>query len=169
MTERLLVRDLMSVGVLTCPPTTPIVEIARLLLDKQLEAIVVLDHEGHAAGMVSQDELVRAYTQDNWRALTAEAVMRAAVPQVPPDIPLTAAAQIMQDQGVRVVFLMHHAGGIEYPAAALSYRSILRYLAARSEADLQDLGIAAARQPPLDTFIQKRDSARQRSHLPDQE
>lgn len=169
MTERLLVRDLMSVGVATCPPDTLIVEIARLLLDKQLEAIVVLDQEGHAVGVVSQDELVEAYTRDNWRDLTAEAVMCDGVPQVPPDIPLTAAAQIMQDQRVRVLFLMHHAGGIEYPAAALSYRSILRHLAARSDAELQDLGIAAARQPPLETFIQKRDAARQRSRLPDQE
>ena len=46
--ERLLVRDLMAVGVATCPPTTPIVDVARLLLEKQLEVIVVLDEEGEA-------------------------------------------------------------------------------------------------------------------------
>ena len=53
------------------------------------------------------------------------------VPRVPPDIPLKTAAQIMQDQGVRVLFLTHHAGGIEYPAAYITYKHLLRHLAAR--------------------------------------
>ncbi len=56
-----LVRDLMSVGVLTCSPETSIVEVTRVLLDKDLEAAVVLDEHGHAAGVVSRDDLVRAY------------------------------------------------------------------------------------------------------------
>ncbi len=60
MTERVLVRDLMTVGVKTCAPTTPIVDLARFMLEQDLEAIVVLDHEGHAVGVVSRDDLVRA-------------------------------------------------------------------------------------------------------------
>ena len=169
MAERLLVRDLMSVGVATCPPATPIVEIARLLLDKHLEGIVVLDEEGHAIGSISQAELVQAYTRDDCRSLTAEAVMRDSAPQVPPDIPLRAAAQLMCDQGVRVVFLMHHSGGIQYPAAALSYMNLLRHLAAHSDEELQDLGTAAARKTPLETFIEKRDAARRSAARPYQE
>ncbi len=169
MVERILVRDLMSVGVATCPPDTPITDIARLLLEKGLEGVVVLDHEGHAVGIVSQDELVNAYGRDDRQTLTAEDVMRDGVPQVPPDIPLVAAAQLMRDQHVRVVFLMHHAGGVQYPAAQLSFKHLLRHLAARDESDLKDLGIAAARQAPLDTFIQKRDAARRRSRHSTQE
>ncbi|MCL4505614.1 MAG: CBS domain-containing protein [Chloroflexi bacterium] len=169
MAERLLVRDLMSVGVATCPPDTPIVEIARLLLDKQLEGIVVLDQEGNAVGSISRDELVQAYTRDDCRDLTAEDVMRDSVPQIPPDVPLIVAAQIMRDKSTRVVFLMHQAGGIQYPAAALSYTNILRHLAARSDAELQDLGTAAARKLPLETFIEKRDAAQRQSHIPPQE
>jgi CBS domain-containing protein len=169
MAKRTLVRDLMSVGVATCPPDTPIVEIARLLLDKQLEGIVVLDQEGHAIGSISRDELVQAYARDNCRELTAEDVMRDSVPQIPPDVPLTVAAQLMRDQGVRVVFLMHNSAGIQYPAAALSYTHILRHLAARSDAELQDLGTAAARKSPLETFIEKRDAARRQSQYPRQE
>ncbi len=169
MAERLLVRDLMSVGVATCAPDTPIIEIARLLLEKKLEAVVVLNEEGHAVGIVSQKELVKAYTRDNHQQLTAEAIMHDGVPSVPPDIPLTAAAQIMQDQDIRVIYLMHHAGGIAYPAAVLSYQHLLRHLAARSDEELNDLGIKAARQAPLDEFLQKRDAARKRASFPHQE
>ena len=47
----------------------------------------------------------------------------AAVAQVPPDIPLAAAAQMMRDKHLRAVFLMHNASGIIYPAAMLTYTS----------------------------------------------
>ena len=169
MAERLLVRDLMSVGVATCAPDTPIIEIARVLIEKKLEAVVILNNEGHAIGIVSQKELVKAYTRDNHQQLTAEAIMHDGVPSVPPDIPLTAAAQIMQDHDIRMIYLMHHAGGIAYPAAVLSYQHLLRHMAARSDEELNDLGIKAARQAPLDEFLQKRDAARKRASFPHQE
>jgi hypothetical protein len=66
----------------------------------------------------------------------------------------------MLDLGVRTLFLMHHAGGIEYPAAQISYRHYLRAMAAQEKEDLRDLGIHAQRRPPLETFIQRRDEAR---------
>jgi CBS domain-containing protein len=161
-----LVRDLMTVGVATCSPDTPAGDIARLLLEKGLEAVVVLDPaDGHALGYVSQDELVRAYAHAYRPAaeLTAERVMQDEVPQAPPDIPLTAAAQIMLDRGVRVLFLMHHSSGIEYPAALISYQHILRLLGARNQDELHDLGISATRQSPLEAFIQRREAARSRN------
>lgn len=158
-----LVRDLMSVGVPTCSLNSSVRELTQVLLERELEGIVVLDDRGHAAGIVSRDDLVRAYTGNDSRSLTAEEVMQADVPQVPPDIPLVAAAQIMQDQGIRILFLMHHAGGVEYPAAMLSYKHLLRHLAMDNLDDLQDLGIKAARETPLETFIKRRDDARRRA------
>ena len=153
----------MSVGLLTCSPDTSIVELTRILLEKELEGAVVLDEQGHATGAVSRDDLVRAYAEDEYVELTAEDVMQDGVPQVPPDIPLSAAAKIMQDQGVRIVFMMHHAGGIEYPAAMLSYTHLLRHLAAEDGTDLTDLGIEAARESPIETFIRRRNEARRRA------
>ncbi|GAB4573783.1 MAG: hypothetical protein Kow0077_17210 [Anaerolineae bacterium] len=160
MTEQLLVRDLMTVGVKTCGPQTPIVDLARLILQEDLECVVVLDHEGHGIGTVSRDDLIKAYGLPDCCDLTAEDVMTDGVPQVPPDIPVTAAAQIMRDRGIRAVFMMHNAGGIIYPAAILTYTHILRHLAAQEADELNDLGIKAARQSPIETFIQKRDAAR---------
>jgi len=161
VTERKLVRDLMTVGVPTCPPHTPIVDLVRLMLEKNWEAVIVLDgDEGHALGVVSQDELVKAYEREDARTLTAEQIMHEGVPQIPPDIPLTVAAQMMLDQKVRAFFLMHHAGGVVYPAAMITYRHILRHLAAQSNDELKDMGIAAARKAPLEQFIERRDAAK---------
>lgn len=39
-----LVRDLMHIGVTTCPADTPVVEAVHFLLHKQLELLVVLDN-----------------------------------------------------------------------------------------------------------------------------
>lgn len=163
MNDIRLVRDLMTVGVPTCPSDMSVTDLARVLLETNLEGLIVLDHEGHAAGTIGQDDLVRAYAQQDWHHLTAEQIMREDIPQVPPDIPLTAAAQIMRDQGVRVLFLMHHAEGIHWPAAMISYRHLLRHLAAHDRAELKDLGIRAEREAPLQTFIKRREAARQKA------
>ena len=155
-----LVRDLMSVGVLTCSPDTAVVELTRVLLEKDLEGAVVLDDHGHAAGSVTRDDLVRAYARGDYEGLTVDQVMQDGVEQAPPDIPLTAAAQIMQDRGVRIIFLMHNAGGISYPAAMLSFTHLLRHLAMEEMVDLHDLGIKASREAPLESFFKRRDEAR---------
>ena len=157
-----LVRDLMKVGVVTCTPKTTVPELAQLLLDQDQNDVIVLD-EGQALGVIGQEELVVAFGLEESQSLTAAEIMREGVPQVPPDIPLKAASQIMRDQGVRTLYLMHHAGGIEYPAGAISYKHFLRFLAANEPDDLRDLGITAERKAPLDTFIQKRESARQKN------
>lgn len=157
-----LVRDLMTVGVVTCTPQTTVNELAQLLLNHDLDDVIVLE-DGKALGVVGQDDLVRAFTKEEDKNLTANEVMREGVHQIPPDIPLTAAAQIMHDLGVRTLFLMHHAGGIEYPAAALSYKHYLRYLAADNCSELSDLGIEADRQPPLESFFKKREASRQKN------
>lgn len=162
-----LVRDLMTVGVATCPPDTPAGEVARLLIERDLEAVIVLDPEdGHALGVVGQAELLRAYPRlagPQGGALTVEQVMRDDIPQAPADIPLAAAAQIMQDRGVRVLFLMHHSGGIEYPAGVLTYRHLLRRLAARTPEELRDLGMHARRQTPVEAYLQRREEARRKN------
>jgi len=162
--EPRLVRELMTVGVQTCTTATPIVDIVRLILQQNIEALVVLDEQGHAVGIVSQDELVSAYSRDDCRELVADDLMRPDIPQIPPEVPLGVAAQIMLDRGVRALFLMHNAGGIGYPAAVLTYSHILRHLGASDSDDLSELGIHADRHLPLGSFFQKRDEARQRAN-----
>jgi hypothetical protein len=69
----------------------------------------------------------------------------------------------MLDKGVRSVFLMHHAGGVEYPAGVLTFRHLIRHLGARDMNDLLDLGIKAQRQSPIESFIRRRDEARRKA------
>jgi CBS domain-containing protein len=155
-----LVRDLMHIGVTTCQADTSLVEGVRRLMRDELESFIVLDANGHAVGVFSRREAVAAYGRAGvdmaeLKKLTVADVMRPDVPQVPPDIPVAAAAQMMLDQDLREIFLMHHGGGISWPAATLRYQDVLRHIAADSEADLADLGARAARKSPIETFKER--------------
>ncbi len=80
------------------------------------------------------------------RELKVEDVLREDIPQVPRGHPhrwrLPRSCRI---RACACCSFMHHAGGIAYPAGILTYRHILRFLAASSPEELRDLGIQAAR------------------------
>jgi predicted transcriptional regulator len=158
-----LVRDLMSVGVPTYPSGTLLTDLVHDMVEKNLESVVILDEDGNGCGYISQKELVKIYARPARQDLKVDDVMVEVIPQVPADIPLSAATQIMVDQNVRVLYVMHHAGGITYPAGMLTYRHILRAMTAKSAEELGDLGVQAKRQLPIDAFLQRREAARKKN------
>jgi CBS domain-containing protein len=160
-----LVRDLMTVGVPTCKTTTPVVDIARFLIDNNVEEMVVLGDEGEGVGVCGYKELVNAYEREGVRELFAEDIMSEGVPELPSDIPLKVAAQLMKDKNVRVAYMNHNSAGIIYPAASISFKHLVRHLAAKDESELKDLGINAERKSPLEQFIERRDEARKQAGI----
>jgi CBS domain-containing protein len=157
----LLVRDLMTVGVPTCKPDSLVADIAGFLLAHEVEAMCVLDEEGQAIGVVGYDELIGVYGRDNAHGLRAEDVMTEGLPELDAETPLIAGAQLMRDRGTRIAYIMHNSAGIRYPAAYISFRHVLRHLAAEDGSELR--GPSAPRKSPLETFIERRDEARKRA------
>ncbi len=47
----------------------------------------------------------------------------------------------------------------------ISYRHIVRHLAAKDESELKDLGLAAERKSPVEVFIARRDKARKETGI----
>lgn len=126
-----LVRDLMHIGVITCQADMPLVDAVAILLRENLESLIVLDENGHAVGLLGRREAVLAYgrsgaTSRCCESLTIADVMRPEIPEIPADIPAAAAAQIMLDQGVRDLYLLHHDSGISWPAAVFRFEDVLR-------------------------------------------
>lgn len=155
----------MTVGVPTCKINTPVVDVARFLVENNVEEMVVLGEEGEGVGICGYKELVNSYQRDDVRELTVEDIMTEGVPELPSDITLTLAAQLMRDKGIRVAYMNHNSAGIIYPAALISYRHLVRHLAAKDDSDLKDLGINAERKSPLEIFIERRDRARKNAGL----
>jgi len=155
----------MKVGVATCKTTTQVMEVARFLVENNEEEMVVLGEEGEGVGVCGYKELVKAYERDDVRELTAEDVMSEGVPELPSDIPLTVAAQMLRDKDIRVAYMNHNSAGIIYPAASISYKHLVRHLAAEDESELRDLGIYAERKSPLEQFIERRNEARKQAGI----
>jgi len=52
-------RDLMTPDVVTVPPETPVLTIARMLADRGISAAPVVDAQGQVAGVVTEGDLIR--------------------------------------------------------------------------------------------------------------
>lgn len=125
----LLVRDVMTIGVPVCQDTeTGGVVAARLAAQRPpAQVVVALDEAGLAYGWATAADLAAHPAQP------VSAILDEAIPQVPPDIPAAAAAQLMRDRGVTHAFLMHAWPGEPRPAAVIA----LSEIAARLEAPLE--------------------------------
>ncbi len=122
-----LVRDIMKIGVPTCTLETPLAEAARIMVRDQADSLIVMDEFG-ACGIVSQSDLVEAYSR-NFELLAAKDVMTEKIVSVSPDAPLITAANIMQDEQVDQVFIMHDHPGPSRPSAVITMRAIVREMA----------------------------------------
>lgn len=119
-------RDLMTPDVVTVPPETPVLTIARMLADRGISAAPVVDAQGQVAGVVTEGDLIRRLAGEadrpaGWFAslfsnqerdaeryarthgLTARDVMTADVVVVGPDTLASAVAHLMEERGIRRV------------------------------------------------------------------
>lgn len=130
------VRDLMHRDVITCPSRMSFVEAIRTLVQRRREALVVVDEYGRAVGVFGKQEVIQAYTRhganvDQLADLIVLDAMRSSVPEIPPDIPAITAAQLMLDQGLREVYVMHHPDSArpDRPVGVFTLDDVLQHLA----------------------------------------
>ncbi len=72
------VRDLMHRGIISCTPTDTVGTVAKIMVNKEIHAVVVMDEQGKAIGVVSQTDMVLARqgrTPDEARSMRAKDVM----------------------------------------------------------------------------------------------
>lgn len=158
VSDSLLVRDVMRIGVPTCKLEDSVAHVAALMIDGGHTAVVVLDEEADTRGWISERILANAYAQvaaaaEDASSLSAQDVMVEDVPECPSDLPLAAAVGIMADLGVDHLFFLHHAAGRMWPASVLSLRDVVKALAGPEY--LKNQGMHAARPTPMDLFRQR--------------
>ena len=122
-----LVRDIMKIGVPTCNLETPLPEVAKIMVRDQTDSLIVMDDFG-ACGIVSQSDLVHAYSR-NFALHTAKDVMTEKILSIPPEAALTTAANLMQDEQVHQIFIMHEHPGPSRPSAVITMYAIVREMA----------------------------------------
>ncbi|MGG5811908.1 CBS domain-containing protein [Falsiroseomonas sp. CW058] len=172
-------RDLMTADVVTVPPETPFIAVARLLADRGISAVPVVDAEGKVRGIVTEADLIRRLAGEvdrptSWLAslfgnqardaeryarthgVTAADIMTESVVSVDPDQLASSVAMLMEQRGIRRV-LVTQEGRLK---GIVSRADLLRALVAPShqEGDLSDDRIRKAvlaamkKEPWADTF-----------------
>jgi CBS domain-containing protein len=143
-------RDVMTRNVVTVTPETSVGEIARLLLEKRISGVPVVDAHGRLVGIVSEGDLVRRLEDEGesgrswWLGLLAtpeeraEAYVRAHgrraadvmtknVITVTPDTPLAAVARLLEERHIKRVPVVENGKVV----GIVSRADLLRALAAR--------------------------------------
>lgn len=119
------VADVMTVDVVTVPPTAPFKHLVQVLAEHGISAVPVVDENSALIGVVSEADLLVKEGRPNpsgmpsllsgskqWRrwikarATTAERLMTPAVKSIESTAPLAAAARRLTDEGVRRLFVV---------------------------------------------------------------
>jgi CBS domain-containing protein len=103
------VGDLMHKGIIACKPETPLTEVVHIMVDIEVHAIVVIDDEGKAQGIISAADLVRFYGQEIGERTAGEA-MSGRVLEIDSGRPSQLAAERMLEQGVQRLLVVENEG-----------------------------------------------------------
>ncbi|RME11831.1 MAG: CBS domain-containing protein [Ardenticatenia bacterium] len=128
------VADVMSHRVISCHPQTPIRRCARRMRENDVSALIVLDDDGHLAGILSQTDLVtlRAYRPE-WEEMVAEHAMIRNVLTVTPDTPLEEACDLMARLRVHRLVVVEEDENGKHPIGVLSMTDVVREMAEGDE------------------------------------
>lgn len=118
------VRDWMHVGVITCGPDTTAESVAETMREHDVSALVVVDAEGYALGVISRTDLVNATFVEpylrHWRGLVARHLMSSPAVSVGADTPVRAAVQLIRERKIHRVVVTVEESGRERPIGILS-------------------------------------------------
>ena len=127
------VREVMRSGVLTCPASSPIQEVARNMTEQDVSALIVVNDSGEMVGLISRTDLVNARLYDqyweNWGNLCASDIMISDVVTVQPSDSTRYASKQMMDRKIHRVVVVQEEAGRTKPVGILSITDLVREMA----------------------------------------
>lgn len=111
-----IIRDFMRRGVVTCGVGATAVEAARIMLDNDVSALVVVDERLNACGVISKTDLIGYYGKD-LSLITAEDIMTSEILTVSPDTLVHEAVQLMLERRIHQLVIVTKGGAHRRPVA----------------------------------------------------
>jgi CBS domain-containing protein len=128
MTES-TVREYMHAGVISCSPDAGLEEVAGIMREQRITAVVVVS-DGVAVGIISQTDLVNAaFVQPYmryWRGMAARHLMSSPVVCVPVDASLAHALEVLESRKIHRLVVTESMLAGERPVGILSLTDIAR-------------------------------------------
>lgn len=127
------VQDWMHRGVITCQPDTPVADVAATMDAKDISALVVVNEQGAAVGVISRTDLINArFVQPymkHWRGLNAEHLMTQPVISVLADTTIQEAVQMLNEKHIHRLVVVEKASGHSEPIGILSVTDLAKHVA----------------------------------------
>ena len=141
-----VVRDWMHEGVITCAPDAPLPEVAETMKAHAISALVVVDREGLAIGVISRTDLANASFVEpymrHWRGMIASHLMTSPVISVRAQTPVGEALDLLNARNIhRLVVTEPVPTGGERPIGILSITDVVRHV------DVGEISAARGRTP----------------------
>ncbi len=126
-----MIRDVMTRGVVTASPDTPVKEIAERMVNQHLSGVAVIGMQGDMLGFISEMDIVKVLHKPDLKQLTAEDVMSSRLIAVAPDATLGRAARIMDEGHIHRLLILSEkgVGASQRPIGILSTTDIVREVA----------------------------------------
>jgi predicted transcriptional regulator len=123
-----LLRDVMTRGVVSVPMDLSVREVAEKMIQQNVSAVTVTDHNGEIMGLISEMDVLKAVMDRSILNSAAESIMSSNIQTVGPSITLNEAAKIMMNKGIHrlVVLSEQGVGASDRPVGILSTGDIVR-------------------------------------------
>ena len=126
------VQDWMHRGVITCAPETSVSDVAATLDAHDISALVVVDENGHALGVISRTDLVNARFiapyMKHWRGLSAQHLMTKPVISVSAETTIEEAAQLLFEKHIHRLVVVEKTDHHPRPVGILSVTDLARHV-----------------------------------------
>jgi len=119
------VGDLMHKGIIACKPETPLNEVVRIVSDTDVHAIVVLNDENQAVGIISHVDIIRFYGKDLSQHVAKE-VMSDTVYAIEADQPARVAVDQMLEKGIHRLLVVETVDGKTSPIGIVSTTDLVK-------------------------------------------
>ena len=126
-----IIRDFMRRGVVTCGVAANAAEVARIMLDNDVSALVVVDERLNACGVISKTDLIGYYGRD-LSLITAEDIMTSEILTVSPDTLVHEAVQRMLEHRVHQLVIVTKGGAHRRPVAIFTTADAVALMAGKS-------------------------------------
>ena len=126
------VKEWMHHGVITCAPDTPVADVAATLDRHDISALVVIDENGDAVGVISRTDLVNARFiapyMKHWRGLSAQHLMSKPVVSVTAETSIDEAAQLLVEKHIHRLVVVEKVHGRQRPVGILSVTDLAKHV-----------------------------------------
>ncbi|WP_137180890.1 CBS domain-containing protein [Roseomonas sp. AR75] len=125
-------------AVISVTPDSPVTEVARIIEQRRIGAVMVLDSRGAVLGIVSERDVVRALATraEGIAGLSAQDLMTREVVMVGPQTPVDAALRIMDEHYFRHLPVVDDAGVL---LGLVSVRDLVRHRIAQQDQAVESL------------------------------